>query len=498
MKERLPKDEFFEAMAQQHITLTFDDVRLKTGHAKVMPADVFLETKFSRNITLQVPFVSAAMDTVTEYRMAIEMARLGSLGIIHRNLSPEEQAAQVGKVKHCLHGLIPRPITVHEGDTIESILHFREEKGYGFQTFPVLDNDGKFVGILTGNDFDLCDSYSQTAGEVMTKTAVTAPPGISSDKAYAIMQKERKKVLPLLSEDGTLVGMYTWKDLQRMKKENKDYTVDCNGQLRVGAAIGTGEEALLRVEKLLDEQVDVVVIDSAHADSLPVLETITEIKRRYGSLELVAGNISEADSVGRLLDAGVDGIKIGQGGGSICTTRIVAGIGCPQVTAVYQCARVSYVPVCSDGGIRYSGDIPIALGAGADCVMLGKMFAGTDEAPGEVVLWKGRQWKAYRGMGSLGAMEQHAGSRDRYTQSAGSPLVPEGVEGVEPYKGKLQSTILQLLGGLRKGMGYVGAASITELQRKADFRRLTSAGQEESHPHDIEITADAPNYQGRK
>jgi IMP dehydrogenase len=492
-----------ENARKEGFALTFDDVRLLTGYSKVMPDDVNLKSWFSRNIPLNMPIVSAAMDSVTEYKMAIGLAKLGGLGILHKNLTPEEQAKQVARVKHHLNGKIEKPIIVNLGDSIEEMLKRREEKGYGFSSFPVLNNDGKLAGILTGNDFEFCDDKSKLARDMMTQDLVTGKPETTVEEAYKIMKERKKKALPLVDSDGFLRGMYVFSDVQRIVTgDGKMYNVDNKGQLRVGAAIGVGDDSFSRLEELIREGVDVVVIDTAHGDSKAVIETLKEIKEKYSGLDVVAGNISVGESALRLAKAGADGIKVGQGPGSICTTRIIAGVGRPQVSAVYDCVLAverlgQYkVPVCADGGLTNSGDIPIAIAAGAHSVMMGSMLAGTDEAPGELVFVEGRQWKSYRGMGSLGAMEANKGSRERYGQkkTGKDSLVPEGVEGLVPYKGRLTNVIEQYVGGLRRGMGYVGAATIEELRDKGDFDRITSAGIKESHPHNILITRDAPNY----
>ena len=493
-RKSLPKDRFFENI-EDELALTFDDVRLRTGFSEVMPDAVDITTFFSRNVPLQIPFVSAAMDTVTEHQMAIAMAKAGGLGIIHRNLTPEMQAKEVARVKYHLNGKITEPICVNETITISELLQLKEQKGYTFHTFPVLNQKRQLVGVLTETYFDCCIDPSRLAREVMSTNLVTSHPRTTVQAAYDRMIQERKKVLPLVNKQGHLTGLYIFSDVRRIVTESSaHYNVDDNGQLRVGAAIGVND--FERVEKLLDKRVDVVVIDTAHADTKPVIDTLKQLKKRYTSLDVVVGNISEKESARRLLDAGADGIKIGQGPGSICTTRIVAGVGTPQVTAVYWCARVAdeyKVPVCADGGLRNSGDIPIAIGAGAHSLMMGNMFAGTNEAPGEIVFLEGKQWKGYRGMGSEGAMQQHAASRERY-RTGKSLLVPEGVEGLTPYKGPLATVISTNIGGLRIGMGYVGAATIEELRAKGNFQRITNAGINESHPHDVRIVKDAPNY----
>ena len=496
----MKKKEFFEKMNELYVALTFDDVRLRTGYSSVMPDQVSVESKFSRNVHLKIPIVSAAMDTVTEYKLAIEISKLGGLGVIHRSLSKEEQAAQVSKVKHHLNALIENPICVSESDSISKIIEEKEMRGYGFSTFPVLNSDGKLVGILSENDFDLCDNLNLFAREVMSAQVITSGKNSSVDEAYAIMIKSKKKVLPLVDENYRIAGMYIFTDVKRIKSgSSQQYNLDVKGRLIVGAAIGAGDEAMKRVEKLVAVGVDVVVIDTAHGDSKPVFDTLQAIKSLYPDLDVVVGNVSEPDSVRRLIEAGADGVKIGQGPGSICTTRIIAGVGSPQVSAVYKCSLIADqhgIPICADGGIRYSGDVTIALGAGAHCVMLGSMLAGTKESPGEIIFWEGRQWKNYRGMGSLGAMQENKASRERYGQDGEgkSNLVPEGVEGLVPFKGYLKDVIFQYVGGLKRGMGYVGAVNITELRDKADFVRLSSSSQVESHPHTVNITKESPNY----
>jgi IMP dehydrogenase len=497
------KDAFFKAMEAQGLALTFDDVRLRSGYSEVLPEQVSLRTRFSRRVGLNIPIVSAAMDTVTESGMAMALAKLGGLGVIHKNLLPKEQEDEVQRVKFHLSGVIRKPITVRTQDTIAEIRKRREERHFSFFTFPVLDEAGRLAGLLTQNDFDFCENAAQAAEDVMTRDLITASASTTFDEAYRLMHQNKKKVLPLVDGDGALVGMYLFSDLARIKSGSSDaYNVDDQGRLRVAIAMGVYDDAFARAE-LMAEKVDVFVIDTAHGHSRGVLETVRELKSRYPQVDIVAGNVSEPDAVEPLIEAGIDGLKVGQGGGSICTTRIVAGIGCPQISAVYRCAviaRMKGVPVCSDGGVANSGDIPLAIGAGADSVMLGRLLAGTKEAPGDIEWMGDRPMKKYRGMGSLGAMEARKGSRERYQQGgvAVNKLVPEGVEGVVPYTGELEVVLHQYLGGLRAGMGYVGAATIPDLQEKADFHRISSAGQAESHPHDIRITRDAPNYQRSK
>jgi len=494
----LPKDRFFNRMRTQEISLTYEDVRIQTGYSDVVPSEVEMASKFSRNVSLMMPIVSAAMDRVTEYKMAIELARLGGIGVIHRGLSPKDQASHVARVKYFLNGFIEKPRCVQETDTIENILRMREEKDFGFHSFPVINLDGKLVGILSGDDFDFCDNYSKLAKDVMTKSVITVTEGTDVNTVYSIMKEQKKKLIPVLNSISEPIGLYVHSDLKRIKTgTSKIFNTDELGQLRVGAAIGTGQDAIERADLLIEKNVDVLVMDTAHADSKRVYETLKELKRLF-SIDIVVGNVSEADSARRLLNAGADGIKIGQGPGAICTTRIVAGIGRPQVTAVYECEKAirgSGVPICADGGIKYSGDIVIAIAAGADSVMLGNLLAGTKESPGEVIYADGRSWKEYRGMGSLGAMIESAAARDRYGQkdSGKSSLVPEGIEGRVPYRGTLKEVVDQYVGGLRSGMGYVGARNVKELQEKADFIRNSSGGISEAHPS-IVITREAPNY----
>jgi len=436
--------------------------------------------------------------------LAIELAKLGGIGVIYKFNDAKEQADEVAKVKFHLNGLIEKPICFHENETIEEILNKKAEKGYDFDSLPILNNSGKLVGILTANDFDFCVDKSKKARDIMTTELITAKPKTTIKEAYDIMINKKKKVIPLVNEKKEIVGMYVFSDVKRIVQRNsKTYNTDKNGQLRVAAAIGTYDDAFESLEMLVKKNIDVVVIDTAHGDSKPVIETLKKIKKKY-DLDVVVGNISLAESAKNLIRAGADGIKVGQGPGSICTTRIIAGIGTPQVSAVYNCSKIAErynIPVCADGGLKYSGDIPIAIGAGASSVMMGNMLAGTEESPGEIIVYEGKQYKSYRGMGSSSAMEEFHSSKKRYNETAKTGkdrLVPEGIEGMVPYKGPLEKNIHQYIGGLRKGMGYVGAKDIKELREKADFVRITTAGQAESHPHDIIITRQAPNYSGKK
>lgn len=493
-----------EKANEEGIALTFDDVRLKTGYSENGPDSVKLDTFFSRNVKLKIPIVSAAMDTVTESKMAISIAKLGGIGVIHKNMSIEEQAKQVAKVKHHLNAMIEKPICVYEDEKIKYILERRKEKGYSFHSFPVLDRLGKLVGIMAETDFQFCDNFEKTAAEVMTKDVCVATPDTKLERAYEIMKQKKKKLLPLVTGDGEIKGLYIFSDVQRVISGSEEsFNVDEKGRLRVAAAIGTGRDSLERARRLVEENVDVIVIDKAHGDSNRVISVLKDIKKIYPHVDVVAGNISIGESVRRLAEAGADGIKVGQGPGSICTTRIIAGIGRPQVSAVYDCALVADeygIPVCADGGITNSGDITIAIGAGASCVMLGSLLAGTDESPGEINYLQGRPWKSYRGMGSLGVMASSKESRDRYgqTEEGEDKIVPEGVEGIVPFKGELKSVVFQYVGGLRRGMAYVGAANIQELREKGEFDRITSSGLAESHPHGIQITKDSPNYKDNR
>ncbi len=490
------KDEFFKKMDTLGLALTFDDVRLKSDYSETDPTRASIETFFSKRVPLKCPIVSAAMDTITEAPMAIAMAKLGGLGIIHRGLDPETQAAHVTKVKLHLNGLIETPITVSPEQTVKEILQKNDEKNYSFQSFPVVDQNNKLIGIITKNDFEMCTDNTQVVKDIMTPQdkMLTASKGTTLEEAYQIILKSKKKALPLVDQNQTLCGMYVFSDLVRLLNvSSTTFNIDKKGHLRVGAAVGVGADALVRAKLLSEAGVDVFVIDTAHGDSKNVFDTLKELKKNYPDIDVVAGNVSEGASAKRLVEAGADGIKVGQGPGSICTTRIVAGIGCPQVTAVYNCAKAtagSGVPIIADGGIKHSGDIPIALGAGAHSVVLGRGLAGTTETPGDIKDTAQGRFKVYRGMGSLGAMKSSLASRERYRQDKVSidKVVPEGVESIVPYQGDVSQVINKMVGGLKSGMGYVGAESIKVLQDKADFHRISNAGLAESHPHDIVIT----------
>lgn len=485
--------------------LTFDDVLLVPGYTQVLPTEVDLRTQLHERLPLNIPVLSAAMDTVTESRMAIALARQGGLGVIHRNLSPEDQAAEVDKVKRSMSGMIVDPITLPPDATLgeaEAIM-----ARYHISGVPITDN-GRLVGILTNRDIRFATQRDALVREFMTSEGlITAPVGTSLEEAKSILQKYRIEKLPLVDEHFNLRGLITYKDILK-KQDFPNAAVDSRGRLLVAAAVGVGHDLEHRLEALLDADVDAVVVDTAHGHAEAVLRAVRRIKMIAPHLPVLAGNVVTAEGTEALIEAGADCIKVGIGAGSICTTRIVAGVGVPQITAIAECARVAVprgVPLIADGGIEYSGDIVKALAAGASAVMLGSLLAGLDESPGEIVMWEGRRYKVYRGMGSLAAMKGYG--RDRYLSAQDSverdqlatsgKLVPEGIEGQVSYKGPLADYMFQLMGGLRSGMGYVGAANLRELRAKARFVRITQAGLIESHPHGVFITKEAPNYQMR-
>ncbi len=475
--------------------LTFDDVLLVPGYSEVLPKDVDVSTQLTRGIRLNIPLVSAAMDTVTEARTAIALAQEGGIGIIHRNLSIADQALEVDKVKKSESGMILNPITVHPDQKIYEALELM--KRYRISGVPVT-KDGKLVGILTNRDLRFEKRLDEKISTVMTKeNLITAPVGISLEESKEILHKHRIEKLLVVDEHNNLKGLITIKDIEKMRK----YPNSCKdslGRLRVGAAIGPGKDREERVEALIRAGVDVLVVDTAHGHSKDVIETVLDIKENYPDIQVIAGNVATREGVLALIKAGADGVKVGVGPGSICTTRIIAGVGVPQLSAIMETAEVSKkygVPIIADGGIKFSGDITKAIAAGASSVMIGNLFAGTDETPGEIVLYQGRSYKVYRGMGSIEAMKE--GSKDRYFQEgveSEAKLVPEGIEGRVPYRGALSFCVQQLVGGLKAGMGYVGARNIQELQEKARFIRITSSGLKESHVHDVIITKEAPNY----
>ena len=475
------------------VGLTFDDVALVPAKSSVLPAETDTRTRLTRRITINIPIVSAAMDTVTEARLAIAIAREGGVGIIHRVLSPTDQAAEVDKVKKSESGMILNPVTISPDHTIRDAHKIMEQ--YRISGIPVTKN-GKLVGIVTNRDLRFETRMDLKISQVMTReNLITAPEGTTLDKAREILHQHRIEKLLVVNDRYELKGLITIKDIAK-RIQYPDACKDEHGRLRVGAAVGVGEDAEQRMALLVKAGVDVVVVDTAHGHSQAVLDTVRVLKRRLPEAEVVAGNVATKEAVRDLIAAGADAIKVGVGPGSICTTRIVAGAGVPQLTAVAECAAAARakVPIISDGGIKYSGDVTKAIAAGASSVMIGGLFAGTEESPGETVLFQGRTYKVYRGMGSLGAMER--GGRDRYAQrdEPVQKLVPEGIEGRVPYRGTLSGVVYQLVGGLRAGMGYCGCRTIAEMQKKARFIRITQAGLRESHVHDVIITKEAPNY----
>jgi len=490
------KQAFFEA---QDVALTFDDVRLRTrsGHHEPLPETIDLTSRFSKNVELKVPFASAAMDTVTTSEMAIAMAKLGGIGVIHAGLSIEQQKLEVRRVKHHLNGLINKPISFDQNRSLQSILYECDDRKLDFRTFPVVDENNRFAGLLTQNDFDFSSDLLMSAKHVMTPASevTTAKPGTKIEEAYQVMMDNKKKTLPLLNEDGRIAGLYVFSDVVRIVRGNaSQYNVDGNGRLRVAAAVPTDAEACDRIEEIIGDNgefLDVAVIDSADGDSYYAFQTLELIKENFPDLDVVVGNVSEGASAGELAAAGADGIKIGQGPGSICTTRIETGIGTPQVTAVYESARAAAkydVPVIADGGIRNHGDISIAIAAGADAVMMGSVLSGAKETPGEIiVLENGARVKMYRGMGSPSAMKESAASRKRYdVTGAGEPLA-EGVESYVPYKGSVVDIVDMCVKALQKSMKYVKVGDIPSHQQQTLFNRITNAGLNESHTHDVNV-----------
>lgn len=476
--------------------LTFDDVLLVPGHSTVLPKDVSLKTQLTQNITLNLPLVSAAMDTVTESSLAIALAEQGGLGVIHKNMTPELQAEHVSKVKRFESGVVNDPITINPNMTVEEVMQItRKHKISGL---PVLLNE-KIVGIVTNRDLRFEENLNQPVKNVMTprERLVTVKEGADKDEIMRLLHQHRLERLLVIDKNDTLKGLITVKDIQK-SSDHPNACKDQDERLRVAAAVGVSDDTDKRVELLIDAGVDLIVVDTAHGHSKGVLERIKWIKKHFSSIEVIGGNIATADAAKALMDHGADGVKVGIGPGSICTTRIVAGVGVPQITAISNVAEALHknkIPFIADGGIRYSGDIAKAIAAGASSVMLGGMFAGTEEAPGEVELYQGRSYKSYRGMGSIGAMQK--GSSDRYFQDSennAEKLVPEGIEGRVPYKGSVVDVIHQLMGGLRASMGYVGADSIKNMHSKSNFVHITNAGIKESHVHDVQITKEAPNY----
>jgi len=480
---------------QFKVGFTFDDLLLIPGHSAVLPAEVDVRSRLSRNIQLSVPIVSAAMDTVTESATAITMARQGGIGFVHKNMSIERQALEVEKVKKSESGMIVDPISIEPDRKLYEVMEIMSK--YRISGVPVVKK-GKLVGIITNRDLRFETNLDQKVEAVMTKERLaTARPGITLEESKAILHERRIEKLLVVDDEGKLLGLITIKDIEKIKK----YPYACKdelGRLRVGAAVGVSADMEERVERLISANVDVVVVDTAHGHSVGVIQAVANLKKKFPRLEVVAGNVATAEGMRSLAEAGVDGVKVGVGPGSICTTRVVAGIGVPQMTAIMDCAEEARkwgIPIVADGGIKYSGDVTKALAGGADSVMIGSLFAGTEESPGETILFQGRSYKVYRGMGSIEAMKE--GSKDRYFQDeveSEKKLVPEGIVGRVPYRGPLAETVYQLVGGLRAGMGYLGSRSIPELQTKPNFMQITAAGLRESHVHDVIIIKEAPNY----
>ena len=478
--------------------LTYDDVSLVLQYADFLPDSTDLSTRLTSRIRINVPFLSAAMDTVTEAQMAVAMAMQGGIGVIHKNLTIEQQADQVSQVKHHLNGLIHAPVAFHVGQTLDEVLAEREAKRFKFSGFPILDDAGHVAGVLTSKDIDYAEDTSLKVEEVMTKPALTAPAGTTLQEAYSIMRSAKKGKLPLVDADGKLVGLYSFTDVRDLVEQNLPMANrDSQYRLRVAAAISGGKD-YERAEALAAEGVDVFVVDSAHGHTKGIIDMVKWLVAKFPEIDVIAGNVATAEGAVALRDAGAHAVKVGIGPGSICTTRVVCGVGVPQITAVWEASKAleGSVPVIADGGIRYSGDVPKAIVAGAESVMLGSILAGTDESPGEKIIQDGRRYVVYRGMGSLAAMQSFEGSRKRYGQGHRKmkDLVPEGIEGIIPYAGSVQSVMTQFCGGLRSSLGYNGAHSIEELHDTGRFVRVSPAGVAEAHPHDIRITREAPNY----
>lgn len=474
--------------------ITFDDVLLQPGPSEVMPADVDVSTQLTKSIALNIPLISAAMDTVTEARLAIAMAQVGGIGVIHRNLSVEEQAGQVVQVKKYESGVVMNPVTIAPGATLGELVALKEQTG--FSGIPVVETGGRVVGIITNRDTRFADDMNASVASLMTEALVTVKMDADPAEARALLHKHRIERLVIVDEEARCIGLLTVKDMDKAAV-NPNAAKDGQGRLRVAAASTVGDAGFERTEALIEAGVDAVIIDTAHGHSASVAQAVSRAKKLSNSVQIIAGNVATGDATKALIDAGADAVKVGIGPGSICTTRIVAGVGVPQLTAIEDCAKAaakSGVPVIADGGIKFSGDFAKALAAGASSAMMGSMFAGTEEAPGEVFLYQGRSYKAYRGMGSLGAMAR--GSADRYFQkdAASDKLVPEGIEGQVPFKGPLGPIVHQMVGGLRAAMGYVGAPTIDELHKRAQFVQITNAGLTESHVHDVMMTREAPNY----
>ena len=479
--------------------LTFDDLLLLPQKSIVLPRDVDVSSKLTSEVSLNIPILSAAMDTVTEAQMAIAMAAQGGIGIIHKNMSIEQQADQIDRVKRYESGMIQDPITVKPDNTIEEAEILMAK--YKISGIPVIDDSGKLVGIITNRDLRFAPNVKIAVRDLMTaKNLITAPAGTTFDEAKILLQKHRIEKLPVVSQQGILEGLITYKDISK-KEQFPNAAKDELGRLRVGAAVGVQANTIERAEALIKSGVDVIIVDTAHGHSEGVLKTVRNLRKQFGDTQLIAGNIVTKDAALELVESGVNAVKVGIGAGSICTTRVVAGVGVPQISAIMEVSNAlkgTGIPVIADGGIKQTGDVPKAIAAGGDTVMIGGLFAGVEETPGERVLSEGRSFKVYRGMGSIGAMKE--GSKDRYFQDTEDDikkLVPEGVEGRVPYKGKLADTVYQIVGGLRAAMGYCGAASVSELIEKGKFVKISNAGLRESHPHDVIITKESPNYQSK-
>jgi len=478
--------------------LTFDDLSLITQYADFLPDATSIQTRLTSRISLNIPFISAAMDTVTEAPMAVAMAMLGGVGVIHKNLSPEEQADQVSRVKHHLNGLIHSPVTFRVGQTISEILTIRDQRKYTFSGFPILDEDGRVVGVLTSKDIAYSENNNNRVEDVMTKELITAPGGTSMEEAYRLMRHHKKGKLPLVDTEGRLTGLYSFTDVHNLIENNQPMiNRDTLYRLRVAAAVSGGNDQE-RVERLAEKGVDVIVVDSAHGHSKGVLDMVAWIAHHYPDIDIIAGNVATGEGAVALRDSGAHAVKVGIGPGSICTTRVVCGVGIPQITAIYNAGKAleGSIPIISDGGIRHSGDVPKALLVGAESVMLGSVLAATEESPGEKIIHEGRHYVIYRGMGSMAAMVAGKGSRERYSQAESSPdeLVPQGIEGIVPFAGSVKKVMHQFSGGLRSSLGYCGARSIPELRQTGRMVRVSPAGVREAHPHDIKIMREAPNY----
>lgn len=494
MKSKRNIDNFFDTLAQEGIT--FDDVLIVPQYADILPKDTEITSRLTANIDVSIPFVSSAMDTVTDGRMATAMAILGGIGIIHKNLDIAKQIREVELVKHHLNGLIIHPIIFHASDTLKKVRTDKAARNYSFSGFPILGDNDELVGILTASDIKFAKSANARVSKIMTTNVITGRPDTSLEEAYVIMQKHKIGKLPLVKND-KLVGLYSFTDVSTLIENAKPlFNRDSKHRLRVGAAIGPHDNE--RAESLVEKNVDVLVIDTAHGHSRSVIEMCKWVKKRFSEIDVVVGNIATGEAAVALRDAGADAVKVGIGPGSICTTRVIAGIGLPQVSAIYRCAKAlqSSIPIIADGGVRFSGDVPKAIAAGADTVMMGSVLASTEESPGEKIIHQGRQYVVYRGMGSLAAMKAGAASRERYGQEETEEknLIPQGIEGIVPYSGTVEKVLTQFCGGLQASMGYCGCRTIKELQYKATFIRVSDASVKESHPHSVKIIKEAPNY----